>query len=286
MARTPTYYDILGVGPGATPEQVREAYVRLMKRHHPDKLHTAGGSKEANYAPLLNRCYAVLRDPGSRASYDAELAAQADPAGSRRTFQTERIAATRSKPYQTVSWLLGAAFMGFALLIQPWTGSPISQWLEQDGLGPSAMVTAGTIAPAPTDHDEIMRVTRRAILASPSEARMISARCFADLRTNRSRRAEDLCLVFDIAYIYWHRASLDQSLPSYFDDSLVRIRHLNAISGGDSDPRMRLPELRDLTFRALMAQIRTEREPKTKPESPSQRPDLPPFSQNGTAESD
>ena len=286
MARTPTYYDILGVAPGATPEQVREAYVRLMKRHHPDKLRAADGSDAANYAPLLNRCYAVLRDPGRRASYDAELAAQVDPASSRRAFQTERIAATRSKPPQTVAWVLGAAFMGFALLIQPWTGSPIAQWLEQDGVGSSAMVTAGTIAPPPTDHEEIMRVTRRAISASPSDARMISARCFADLRTKRSRRAEDLCLAFDIAYIYWHRPSLDQSLPSYFDDSLVRIRHLNAISGGDSDPRMRLPELRDLTFRALMAQIRAEREPESKPESPPQRPGDARSSQIGTGISD
>ena len=47
-------YDMLGVKPDATPEQIKEAYRRLAPMHHPD----AGGSDEA--MARLSCAYAVL----------------------------------------------------------------------------------------------------------------------------------------------------------------------------------------------------------------------------------
>jgi len=41
---------ILGVEPGATPEQIRSAYTRLMQRAHPDKGGTAGLAAQLNAA--------------------------------------------------------------------------------------------------------------------------------------------------------------------------------------------------------------------------------------------
>jgi hypothetical protein len=41
---------ILGVGPGATPEEIKAAYVRLMKRNHPDQGGTAGLASKLNAA--------------------------------------------------------------------------------------------------------------------------------------------------------------------------------------------------------------------------------------------
>ena len=41
-ANTPTWHDILGVPPGATAEQIREAYKRLVSKYHPDKVDTLG----------------------------------------------------------------------------------------------------------------------------------------------------------------------------------------------------------------------------------------------------
>jgi hypothetical protein len=41
---------ILGVGPGASPEEIKAAYVRLMKRNHPDQGGTAGLASKLNAA--------------------------------------------------------------------------------------------------------------------------------------------------------------------------------------------------------------------------------------------
>ena len=41
---------ILGVEPGATPEQIRSAYTRLMQRAHPDKGGTSGLAAQLNAA--------------------------------------------------------------------------------------------------------------------------------------------------------------------------------------------------------------------------------------------
>lgn len=59
-----SYYDILGVKPDATAEDVRRAYQRAARRAHPDK----GGSAEDMAA--VNRAYDCLRDGQRRLSYD------------------------------------------------------------------------------------------------------------------------------------------------------------------------------------------------------------------------
>ncbi|MCA9664688.1 MAG: J domain-containing protein [Myxococcales bacterium] len=61
------HYNILGVPPTATQEQIKAAYRRLALRHHPDK----NPSPEA--AERFRRCteaYNVLSDESRRASYD------------------------------------------------------------------------------------------------------------------------------------------------------------------------------------------------------------------------
>ena len=61
------YYDILGVSRSATPEQIKAAYRRLARKHHPDvsKSKDAGAKfKEATAA------YEVLSDPEKRKMYD------------------------------------------------------------------------------------------------------------------------------------------------------------------------------------------------------------------------
>lgn len=59
------YYDMLGVALDASTEDVRRAWRRLQKLHHPD----AGGSTE--FSALLNEAYAVLSDARRRSDYDA-----------------------------------------------------------------------------------------------------------------------------------------------------------------------------------------------------------------------
>jgi molecular chaperone DnaJ len=66
-----THYEILGVPASASQQEIRGAYRRLARRHHPDHDADDRGTMAA-----LNDAYHVLRNPGRRAAYDAELAAQ------------------------------------------------------------------------------------------------------------------------------------------------------------------------------------------------------------------
>lgn len=58
------YYKLLGISANATQREVRVAYVRAAKEHHPDK----GGSHE--HMQRLNLAYATLVDDTKRSAYD------------------------------------------------------------------------------------------------------------------------------------------------------------------------------------------------------------------------
>lgn len=62
-----TYYEILGVGNQATPDEIKRAYRKLASQHHPDK----GGDK--NKFQEIEQAYRTLSDDGKRQQYDMEL---------------------------------------------------------------------------------------------------------------------------------------------------------------------------------------------------------------------
>lgn len=64
------YYTMLGVTPQATLQEIKRAYRRLARLHHPDL------NKEArdDLIKRLNQAYEILRDPQKRAAYDAQFA--------------------------------------------------------------------------------------------------------------------------------------------------------------------------------------------------------------------
>jgi S1-C subfamily serine protease len=69
------YYQILGLSPDATQEQIKEAYIFSLKAFHPDKF--AGSSLEQQRiaherTKAINEAYSVLSDPIKRANYDRE----------------------------------------------------------------------------------------------------------------------------------------------------------------------------------------------------------------------
>ncbi len=74
-------YEVLGVSPEATQEEIKKAYRRLARKYHPD---LNPGDKEAERRfKEINEAYEVLSDPKKRAEYD-----QLRQAASAHTFTT------------------------------------------------------------------------------------------------------------------------------------------------------------------------------------------------------
>jgi len=69
MARK-DYYRILGVSRGASREEIRKAYRRLARRHHPDR--NEGDPACEERLKEINEAYSVLGDPEKKKVYDAE----------------------------------------------------------------------------------------------------------------------------------------------------------------------------------------------------------------------
>src|SRR5258705_6184925 len=66
-----TYYDILGVAQTAGQDEIKTAYRKLAKAHHPDL--NAVDPRAAEHFARINRAYRVLRDARRRGLYDARL---------------------------------------------------------------------------------------------------------------------------------------------------------------------------------------------------------------------
>jgi curved DNA-binding protein len=65
------YYEVLGVPRTATPEEIKQAYRRLARKHHPDLAPAAERGQAAERFKELNEANEVLSDPDKRARYDA-----------------------------------------------------------------------------------------------------------------------------------------------------------------------------------------------------------------------
>src|ERR1700723_3776302 len=63
------YYEMLGVGRTASPDDIKKAFRKLPMQHHPDRNQ---GDKEAAEKKFkeLNHAYDILKDPEKRAAYD------------------------------------------------------------------------------------------------------------------------------------------------------------------------------------------------------------------------
>ena len=64
------YYAVLGVKKNASADEIKRAYRRLAKEHHPDLHGEAHKAKAGEKFKEINEAYEVLSDPEKRAKYD------------------------------------------------------------------------------------------------------------------------------------------------------------------------------------------------------------------------
>jgi DnaJ-like protein len=73
------YYQILGVSPDATPEEIRAAWLFSIKAFHPDKFSRSSPEQQRTAherTKAINEAYGVLSDPIKRSRYDREYTDQ------------------------------------------------------------------------------------------------------------------------------------------------------------------------------------------------------------------
>lgn len=66
-----TYYQILGVAPAASQQEIESAYRKIVLENHPDLY--PGDKEKEERLKQANEAYAVLKDPEKRKEYDLTL---------------------------------------------------------------------------------------------------------------------------------------------------------------------------------------------------------------------
>ncbi|NEP62287.1 MAG: J domain-containing protein [Symploca sp. SIO2G7] len=66
------HYDLLGVKPTASAQEIRRAYRELSKRYHPDTTELSSAIATQKFQ-ALNEAYGTLSNPDQRTSYDQKI---------------------------------------------------------------------------------------------------------------------------------------------------------------------------------------------------------------------
>jgi curved DNA-binding protein CbpA len=246
------HYRVLGVARDADLSQIRAAYVSLLKRYHPDQ---ADAREALENAPQIQRvitAYRVLKDSAARAQYDATFRPAVRPtftpnspppfarkihrAGFRFKLDREAIAYTV---------MLVFAAVGLHLLVSRLIQEPRPARKALPGSSSMQEIAART---------QLEAVVRNAGMMSRAEASNYSSRCFAAAQGGRDPVATDMCIGFDMAYVYWRDAVGGPLITDpYFQAEAMDSRFRNALNRlKPTGTAARVQSIRAATLRAIM----------------------------------
>lgn len=113
-------YRTLGVDPAADYMTIQAAYRRLMREHHPDR----AGDGDDDRAQDINAAFAILKDPHSRARYDAQMRDRVPPAILSRHYSLPPIVRrrgpsleARQRRLREVRWVKRGLLIGACLMV-------------------------------------------------------------------------------------------------------------------------------------------------------------------------
>lgn len=119
----PDHYATLGVDPNASAAEIRAAYLKLMRRFHPDR---NASPRAAAQSYAITAAYAVLGARDQRAQYDHDRRSSGAPL---RSVQPTRPASWRVAP-----WLAVALGIALVLLLVPLLSHPAGVPARRDQL--------------------------------------------------------------------------------------------------------------------------------------------------------
>lgn len=234
-----THYQVLGVHSKADTASIRAAYLRLIKRHHPDR-----GASGASHVQItdINLAYSVLRDTRKRAEYDEQLLRQwlrSQPPQARR----HPFARTSSPRQRRNALALRTALLAAAILL---VAIPSDMFVDTSAASSDGGTQASVLAPerpqapevappsAPMLDPGIENIIEVALAVPLDDAQRTSLRCFEEIRGMRAASAADHCIAFDLATSFWQDGEFKTAAQrTYFERAAMRRRHHKVLAALD-----------------------------------------------------
>lgn len=258
-----THYQVLGVHSKADAAAIRAAYLKLIKRHHPDR-----GQSGASHVQItdINLAYSVLRDARKRADYDEELLRQwlrsQPPPTRRHPSARTSLPRKRRNALALRTALVAAAILLVAIPSDMFVHTPaaLSDGETHANVLPPERAKAPepVLASAPVLDPGIENIIEIALAVPLGDAQATSLRCFKEIRGLRAASAADHCIAFDLATSFWQDGDFTTAAQrTYFDRAAMRRRHYKVLAALDPvHARDRLQALDRFAISALVDSLK------------------------------